>query len=154
MKTSLKMGAIASACLFAWNCGDDSSSNPPAEISSSSEPLVCDLSAYGTFPLWTGAYFIGVDGSVSDGTNTVGTFDFATGSILDASGATIATLDASLLPYFDGTKLILQKLPRDQGRWKPAWTNRRRRKLYTGDGQYFQLEFRRQSGFAAIFGVG
>lgn len=106
MKTSLKMGAIASACLFAWNCGDDSSSNPPAEISSSSEPLVCDLSAYGTFPLWTGAYFIGVDGSVSDGTNTVGTFDFATGSILDASGATIATLDASLLPYFDGTKLI------------------------------------------------
>lgn len=106
MKTSLKMGAIASACLFAWNCGDDSSSNPPAEISSSSEPLVCDLSAYGTFPLWTGAYFIGSDGSVSDGTNAVGTFDFATGNLLDASGATIATLDASLLPYFDGTKLI------------------------------------------------
>lgn len=103
---AFKMGVLSSACLLAWNCGDDSSSNPPAEISSSSEPLVCDLSTYGTFPLWTGAYFIGADGSVSDGTNSVGTFDFATGSILDASGATIATLDASLLPYFDGTKLI------------------------------------------------
>jgi len=86
---AFKMGVLASACIFAWNCGDDSSSNPPVENSSSSEQLACDLSAYGTLPLWTGAYFINADGSVSDGTNAVGIFDFATGNILDASGATI-----------------------------------------------------------------
>ncbi len=103
---AFKMGVLASACIFAWNCGDDSSSNPPAEISSSSGQMTCDLSAYGTLPLWTGAYLVYADGSVSDGTNAVGTFDFSTGNVLDASGATIATLDASILPWFDGEKLI------------------------------------------------
>ncbi len=103
---AFKMGVLASACIFAWNCGDDSSSNPPAEISSSSGQMTCDLSAYGTLPLWTGAYLVYADGSVSDGTNAVGTIDFSTGNVLDASGATIATLDASILPWFDGEKLI------------------------------------------------
>lgn len=105
---AFKMGVLASACIFAWNCGDDSSSNPPVENSSSSEQLACDLSAYGTLPIWTGVYLVYADGSVSDAAGVVGTFDFATGNILDASGATIATIDVSTQPYFDaaGQKLI------------------------------------------------
>ncbi len=106
LKMSLKVGVLSSAFLMAWNCGDDSSSNPPAEVSSSGGQLLCDLTAYRAFPLWTGAYFINADGSVTDGMNVLGTCDFSTGNLLDASGATFATVNVAELPYFDGEKLI------------------------------------------------
>lgn len=107
MNVALKLGVLTSASLFAVGCGDDSgSSTSPVNPASSGSVATCDLSAYATLPMWTGAYFIYADGSVTDGTNAVGTFDFATGNILDATGATIATLDVSALPYFDGQNLI------------------------------------------------
>lgn len=108
----MKFGACAAIAAFAISCSDDASSNPnpqPGTSSASGSVTNCDLSVYAAnFPLWTGAYFIYPDGVVTNGTDQVGSFDFATGNILDLTGATIATLDAAKLPYFDGTNLIYQ----------------------------------------------
>lgn len=106
-----KFGVCAALAAFAVSCSDDSSSNPNPQpgTSSASEAITCDLSAYAAnSPLWTGAYFIYASGAVTDGATQIGTFDASTGYILDPTGATIAQVDASALPYFDGTNLIYQ----------------------------------------------
>ena len=97
--TKISLGAFIA--LIAWNCSDDSSGTKPPVSNT------CDIEFIASqFPVWTGAYFIFPDNSVTDSTKVIGSFDRATGNINNADGIVIATIDISALPYFDGTNLI------------------------------------------------
>ena len=97
---------ILSSAIFAWNCSSDSDSGTGGDVNLPTAE--CDLSKISAqYPIWTGAYFIYADGSVTDGANAVGVFDFESGNLMDAAGTVIGNIPNVLeQPYFDGTHLI------------------------------------------------